>query len=92
MEFKIRCQLGYEVSKPASFLFNVAVAQNSFQRIVTEHFEVSGAEFCPEMLIRGQRFHRLTAQRGPVEVTYEAVVDATHELLGDPSRICLGSA
>jgi hypothetical protein len=51
--------LGYEVSKPASFLFNVAVAQNSFQRIVTEHFEVSGAELCPEMLIRGQRFHRL---------------------------------
>jgi transglutaminase-like putative cysteine protease len=87
MEFKIRCQLGYEVSKPASFLFNVAVAQNPFQRIVTEHFEVSGAEFCPEMLIRGQRFHRLTAQPGPVEVTYEAVVDATHELLGDPFRI-----
>jgi hypothetical protein len=84
MELKIRCQLGYEVSTPASFLFNVAVAQNSFQRIVTEH---SGAEFCPEMLIRGQRFHRLTAQRGPVEVTYEAVVDATHEMLGDPSRI-----
>ena len=77
MEFKIRCQLGYEVSTPASFLFNVAVAQNSFQRIVTEHFEVSGAEFCPEMLIGGQRFHRFTAQRGPVEVTHEAVVDAT---------------
>jgi Transglutaminase-like superfamily len=87
MEFKIRCQLGYEVSNPASFLFNIAVAQNSFQRIVTEHFEVSGAELCPEMLIRGQRFNRLIAQRGPVEVTYEAVVDATHELLGDPFRI-----
>jgi hypothetical protein len=39
MEFLIKCHLGYEVSGPASFLFNVAVAQNSFQRITTEHFE-----------------------------------------------------
>ena len=27
------------------------------------------------------------SRRGPVELTYEAVVDTTHELLGDPSRI-----
>ena len=40
MEFQIKCNLGYEVCGPASFLFNVAVAQNSFQRIITEHFEV----------------------------------------------------
>jgi hypothetical protein len=37
MEFEIKCHLGYEVSGPASFLFNVAVAQNSFQRIITEY-------------------------------------------------------
>jgi transglutaminase-like putative cysteine protease len=87
MEFQIKCHLGYEVAEPASFLFNVAVAQNSFQRIITEHLEVAGAESCQEMLIGGQRYHRTTAQRGPVELTYEAVVDATHELLGDPSRL-----
>ena len=40
MEFEIKCHLGYEVSGPASFLFNVAVAQNSFQRIITEHFDL----------------------------------------------------
>jgi hypothetical protein len=50
MEFQIKCHLGYEVSGPAFFLFNVAVAQNSFQRIITEHFEVRGAEYCQEML------------------------------------------
>jgi hypothetical protein len=49
MEFQIKCRLGYEVSGPASFLFHVAVAQNSFQRIITEHFEVGGAEYCQEM-------------------------------------------
>ncbi len=84
MEFQIKCHLGYEVSGPASFLFNVAVAQNSFQRTITEHLEVGGAEYCQEMAIGGQRYHRVTAQSGPVELVYDAVVDATHEVLGDP--------
>jgi transglutaminase-like putative cysteine protease len=87
MEFQIKCHLGYEVSGPASFLFNVAVAQNSFQRIITEHLEVGGAQYCLEMVIGGQRYHRVTAQSGLVELVYDAVVDATHELLGDPSRL-----
>jgi hypothetical protein len=49
MEFLIKCHLGYEVSGPASFLFNIAVAQNSFQRIITEHVEVHGVEHSQEM-------------------------------------------
>lgn len=87
MQFQIKCRLGYEITGPASFLFNVAVAQNSFQRIIKEHVDVAGAESCQEILIGGQRYHRVTSRRGPVDLTYEAVVDATHELLGDPSRI-----
>ena len=87
MEFQIKCHLGYEVSAPASFLFNVAVAQNSFQRVVTERFEVAGAESCQEMVIGGQRYHRVTARSGPLELLYEVALEATHELLGDPSRL-----
>jgi hypothetical protein len=78
MEFEIKCHLGYEVSGPASFLFNVAVAQNSFQRIITEHFDLAGADSRQEMVIGGQRYHRVTAQSGSVELVYEAVVDAPH--------------
>ena len=37
-------------------------------------------------MIGGQRYHRVTAQSGSVELVYEAVVDATRELLGAPSR------
>jgi len=65
----------------------VAVAQNSFQRIITEHFEVRGVEYSQEMAIGGQRYHRVTAQTGPVELVYEAAVDATHETFGDSSRL-----
>src|ERR1700740_1103328 len=87
MEFLIKCHLGYEVSGPASFLFNVAVAQNSFQRIITEHFDVRGVEYSQEMVIGGQRYHRGTAQTGPVELVYGAAVDATPETFGDSSRL-----
>jgi transglutaminase superfamily protein len=65
MEFRIKCHLGYECWGPASFLFNVAVARNSFQRIITEHFEVEGAGFCQEMVIGGQRYHRVTRAKRP---------------------------
>src|SRR5258707_3297029 len=37
------------------------------------------------MAIGGQRYHRVTAQNGRVELVYDLVVDATHEVLGDPS-------
>ncbi len=87
MEFQIKCHLGYEVSAPASFLFNVAVTKNSFQRIITERFEYAGAESCEEIVIGGQRYHRLTSKSRPVELIYETIVDTTHELLGNPSGL-----
>ena len=87
MEFQIKCHLGYEVSAPASFLFNVAVTKNSFQRIITERFEYAGAESCEEIVIGGQRYHRLTSKSRPVELIYETTVDTTHELLGNPSGL-----
>jgi transglutaminase-like putative cysteine protease len=87
MEFQIDCRLGYEISGSASFLFNVAVARNSFQRITAEHFEVSGAKSCQETVIGGQRYHRVTAESGSIELIYQAGVEATYELFGDPSRL-----
>ena len=39
------------------------------------------------MSIGGQRYHRVTAQTGRVELVYEAVVDVTHEVFGDPSQL-----
>ena len=42
-----------------------------------EHLEVAGAEPCQEMLVGGQRYHRVTAKSGSVALKYEAVVDAT---------------
>ena len=87
MRFTVKCHLGYEVSSPASFLFNVAIAQNGFQRITNEHFEVVGAKSCQEMVISGQRYHRATAESGTLDLIYQAGVEALHEMFGDPGRL-----
>jgi transglutaminase superfamily protein len=87
MKFTVKCHLGYLVSSPASFLFNVAIAQNKFQRLAHEHFAVTGAKSCQEMVINGQRYHRATAESGTVDLLYQAEVDAAHELPGDPDRL-----
>src|ERR1700748_2837443 len=87
MKFDIQCHLGYELSGPASFLFNVAIAQNGFQRITNEHFEVVGAKSCQEMVISGQRYHRATAESGTLDLIYQAGVEALHEMFGDPGRL-----
>src|SRR5260370_33338102 len=39
------------------------------------------------MAIGGQRYHRVTDQSCPVELVYETVVDATHEIFGDSARL-----
>jgi Transglutaminase-like superfamily len=87
MRFTVKCHLGYEVSGPASFLFNVAIAQNRLQCVTNEHFEVVGAKSCQEMVISGQRYHRATAESGTVDLIYQAEVEAGHELPGDPGRL-----
>jgi hypothetical protein len=81
MEFRINCRLGYEIAGSASFLFNVAAVRNSLQQIVTEEFQVAGAESCQELLVGYRRFHRVVAQPGQLELTYETVVDVDPEIL-----------
>jgi hypothetical protein len=81
MEFHINCRLGYQIAGSASFLFNVAAVQNSLQQVVTEEFQVAGAESFEELLMGDRRFHRVVAQTGQLELGYDAVVDVNPEIL-----------
>ena len=37
-DFRVGCDLNYNVNGPSAFIFNVSVVNNSFQRILTEAF------------------------------------------------------
>jgi transglutaminase-like putative cysteine protease len=81
MQFTINCRLVYQVVGSSSFLFNVAAARNSFQRVISEDIEITGGESAEELLHGGQRLHRVVASNGRLELTYNAVVSIEAELL-----------
>jgi transglutaminase-like putative cysteine protease len=83
MEFQITCRLVYQVIGAASFLFNVAMVRNSFQRIITEDLTVTGAEPPKELLDGEQRLHRVAATNGRLELLYNAMVSVEPDLLED---------
>lgn len=75
---EVGCTLHYEVDTPASFLFQIAAANNSYQHIIDESFTVSPfipMEACDVSRL-GNRMHRLLAQPGSLEVHYQASVES----------------
>lgn len=86
MEFQIDCHLVYQVVESASFLFNVAAARNSLQRVISEDLSMTGAQPAEELAASGQRLHRIAAGTGRVELTYHAVISVESELL-DASKL-----
>jgi transglutaminase-like putative cysteine protease len=74
--FRVGCDLDYEVSGPSSFIFNVAVVSNPFQRIIDEEFLTSPVCQVEESLSSNaeKRHHRFSSTAGPLRVSYRATV------------------
>jgi hypothetical protein len=77
MRYALGCRLGYRVTEPTSFVFNVEVARIPQQRVLHERLVVT-----PEVPLdtyvmpeSGNRYVRLLAQPGPILLSYEAEVD-----------------
>ncbi len=77
MRFSLGCRLGYRVAEPTSFVFNVEVARVPQQRVLHERLRLTPdvpleTYVMPES---GNRYVRLLAPAGELELTYEAEVD-----------------
>jgi len=96
-EFDVRIGRGFftgDENKRADMPIRIRVGRTSDEQrtergrqagiVLTSY--ASREKYDQEMVIGGQRYHRVTAQSGSVELVYEAVVEATRELLGDHSR------
>jgi hypothetical protein len=81
MRFQIHCHLAYDIVGPASFLFNVAAAQNACQTLTGEALNVSGADSCEELVLGCQRLHRVLPKTAWLQLAYEAVVDIKPDML-----------
>jgi transglutaminase-like putative cysteine protease len=76
-QFRVGCELNYNVSGPSAFIFNVSVINNSFQRILAEEFSTEPQLQLEESRspIEEKRHHRFAATEGPLCVRYWATID-----------------
>jgi len=88
VRLRYRVHLHYEVAARSEFLLNVHAAQTSRQAVLEEAFEV--LPLCPVKIetdpASGNRIASFSADAGPIDVRYEALVDIAH-LVVDPATI-----
>ncbi len=74
--FLCGCQLVYDVADESTFIFNISVAKTEHQRILTERLTLTPTMGYQEYVepILNNRFVRVNAPQGKLEVNYEAQV------------------
>jgi transglutaminase-like putative cysteine protease len=80
--FRVGCDLNYEVAGFSTFIFNVGVVNNSFQRVLNEQFMTEPSYPTQESLspLEEKRHHSFSSAPGLLRVTYEATVELTHHI------------
>lgn len=76
-QIQVGSQLTYQVNAPATFLFNISVSRNAFQRIVAESLEILPFQKIEECAVGdlGNRMIRISANQGELTVKYQATVE-----------------
>jgi transglutaminase-like putative cysteine protease len=82
------CELQYQVTTPTTFLFNIAVADTSFQTIESEQCRINPGTDSDFMHVgeMGNRILRLKFNPGEFTITYDARVNLEPQL-NNPSHI-----
>jgi transglutaminase-like putative cysteine protease len=79
MKYKVGSQLVYKINQPATFIFNVQAVRNEFQKIIAEELQIDPQLPFDELTVddNGNRYVRLLAPVGNLEVSYQATVDVS---------------
>jgi len=83
MRFSVGCEIGYEVADTATLIFNIEAMRGGRQRVVSEKLTITPNLPADEKTSdeSGNRYLRLTAPRGTVQLHYSAEIelDALHK-------------
>lgn len=79
MIFSVGCRLSYELSGPGTLIFNVHAIDSSNQRVFNEELHCTNSGLYDEWTdpATGNRFVRVNAEQGPLELCYRAEVEST---------------
>tara|TARA_R110002049_G_scaffold72490_7_gene187543 strand:- start:119253 stop:120095 length:843 start_codon:yes stop_codon:yes gene_type:complete len=80
-QIKVGSRIGYQVKAPTTFLFNISVARNEHQQIVSEAFRVDPFHKIEECAVGplGNRLVRLSVMPGDLQISYDATVNLDAE-------------
>ena len=89
IRLQIALELDYQIAQPGSdFIFNIHAALTARQRVLNESLTLS--QNLPYTVdtdpLSGNRYMRLSAQPGPLRVSYSATIDLLH-YRADPAQI-----
>ncbi|MGD1807033.1 transglutaminase-like domain-containing protein [Dapis sp. BLCC M126] len=79
-KFKLACQLNYTISQPTILLFNLQIVNNKCQNILQEKLYLNPSLYRDEYITSTEknRFIRVNAPHGKIEVSYQATVKLFH--------------
>ena len=88
MRFSVGCEIGYEIAGDATLIFNVEAIRGDRQRILHEQVTVTPALPVEQYTAAntGNRYRRLIATTGTLQLRYEAQVNLD-PLLAEPAAI-----
>lgn len=89
MKFNLGCLLAYEILQPSTLIFNIRPYNNNHQKIQQETLEISPQVDLEDFgcdLEKENRYFRLQAKAGKLEINYRATVES-FPLLKEPSNI-----
>jgi transglutaminase-like putative cysteine protease len=88
MKFKVGCRLNYQLNGPGTLVFNVHAINCHSQHVFNESFQTTPPAPCDEWTepTTGNRFIRINAPAGPLEVVYDAAVENA-PLITDPNGV-----
>ncbi|WP_332685778.1 transglutaminase-like domain-containing protein [Devosia sp.] len=77
MRFSVGCEIGYEVAEQATLIFNIEAMRGGRQRVLHEDLTITPGLAADEKTAEetGNRYLRLTAPRGQVQIRYSAEIE-----------------
>lgn len=80
MKFTISCKLNYTIAQPSTLVFNIGVINSDYQKILQENLQIEPQLTFEEYIAPDaeNRYFRVNAPSGKLEVSYQATVELSH--------------
>jgi transglutaminase-like putative cysteine protease len=80
MKFNLGCNLNYSVAQPSTFVFNISVVSNDYQKVLQENLQIDPKLDFDDYIdpVAETRYIRINAPTGKLKASYQATVELSH--------------